>query len=141
MSQQGQPPQMRHDEQDFIESRIAELSIRFISLPADQVDQTIVDALRLACEWFDLDLGTVWQRGSNDPRPRTLTHYYSPIVPAPPGNVDPVTDDPWSLQAAMAGNVSLVESLDPLPPEAARDRDTGARCGLRVQDLTPAMKR
>jgi hypothetical protein len=98
-----------------IASLLADLSVRFINLPADQGDATIVDAPRQACESFDLDLGAVWQRGSDDPRPRTLTHHYSPIVPAPPANVDPVTDYPWSLRAIMKDRSVLFTSLDQVP--------------------------
>ena len=128
--------QERRDDAATLASLIADLSIRFINLPADQVDRTIEDALRLACAWFDLDLGAVWQRRSSDSRPRMLTHYYSPVAAAPEGEVDPTTDYPWSLRAIMDGQSVSFTSLDQLPTGAGRDRQTwhdfGVKSGLAL---------
>ena len=105
-------------EQATIESGIADLSIRFINVPPDQVDPTITDGLRLTCEWFDLDLGAVWQRESDDPRPRKRTHFYSRVGPPPTEDVDPVTEYPWSLPKILAGQPVGFTSVDEIPPGA-----------------------
>ncbi len=45
---------------DF-ETLIAELSSRFINLPAGEVDREIEDALRRVCEPLGIDLAVLWQ--------------------------------------------------------------------------------
>jgi formate hydrogenlyase transcriptional activator len=137
MSQDERPVYDRPGHPMFPASLIGDLSIRFINLPPDQIEHAIGEALRLACEWLDLDLAAVLQQGSADPRPRTMTHYYSPLAAAPARVVDPVNDYPWTLRAAMAGEVTLVNSLDQLPPDAARDGQSWHRTGIKSAIVFP----
>lgn len=67
------------------ETLLAELSARFINLPADQVDAAIEDAQRQVCECLDFDVSTLWQLSADHPGTLLLTHYHAPpdIPPVP----------------------------------------------------------
>ena len=43
------------------ETLLAELSVRFVNLPADRIDGEIQDAQRRICEFLDLDRSSLWQ--------------------------------------------------------------------------------
>ena len=49
------------------EMLLAELSARFVNLPADEVDANIEDAQRLICERLGLDRSALWQRSAQEP--------------------------------------------------------------------------
>jgi len=58
------------------EMLIADLSLRFVNVPADRVDQQIEDAQRAICECLGLDHSSLWQASTEDPGQLGLTHLY-----------------------------------------------------------------
>ncbi len=52
---------------------LAETSLRFVNVPADQVDGEIEAAQRRICEFLNLDRATLWQLSEKEPR-MLLTH-------------------------------------------------------------------
>ena len=56
------------------ETLLADLSSKFINLPAGEVDREIGDAQRRVCECLGLDLSTLWQWSAEAPNALTLTH-------------------------------------------------------------------
>ena len=67
------------------ETLLAELSARFVNLPADQIDGEIEGAQRRICELLDLDRSALWQVSEKEPERLLLTHIYQPqgATPAP----------------------------------------------------------
>ena len=45
----------------LFETLIADLSSRFVNLPAGEVDGEIMDAQRRLCDFLSLDFATLWQ--------------------------------------------------------------------------------
>ncbi len=105
---------------------LTDISARFVNLPSDQVDGAIEDALCRICECLGLDLAALWQRSDEVPGLFTPNHVYSAE-----GDIEPsaVNQDhfPWYLQQILSGRIAGFSSLEELPPEAARDRES---CGL-----------
>src|SRR5512136_357386 len=56
------------------ETLLAEISRRFVNLPADQVDGEIEGAQRRICELLDLDRSVLWQVMEQEPGTAVLTH-------------------------------------------------------------------
>ena len=54
------------DERISFEELIANLSAKFVNLPATRVDQEIEDAQRRVCEHLGLDLSALWQSDPSD---------------------------------------------------------------------------
>ena len=64
------------EEQLRFETLLADLSARFVNLPAEQVDSEIQNAQRQLCECLGLDLAVLWQWEVDLPGVFTLTHHY-----------------------------------------------------------------
>ena len=65
------------------ETLLAELSARFVHVPADQIDGEIEDAQRRVCESLALDACSLWQVMPEAPNFIPLTHYLSAVGGGP----------------------------------------------------------
>jgi two-component system, LuxR family, sensor kinase FixL len=113
------------------ETLIADLSSKFVNLPAGEVDREIMDALRRICETLGLDLTAVWQWSYDGPGRFVATHYYNALQgPQSPGDLRQ-EDYPWLGQQLLAGRINVFPSLDDFPPDAALDRENCWRLGIK----------
>jgi PAS domain S-box-containing protein len=106
------------------ETLFADISSRFVNVPAQDVDSEIMDAERRICELLDLDVAAFWQWSDEGQGFFALTHYYS----AREGQQ--LTEQsnslelfPWFQQQMRAGHIVAISSLEELPAEAANDRE------------------
>jgi PAS domain S-box-containing protein len=119
------------------ETLLAELSARFINLPADQVDGEIEDAQRRLCELLDLDRSTLWQASEKEPVSLLMTHIYQPQgTPPPPGRLIEELF-PWTRQKVLAGETVIFTKTSDLPPEAGRDRESYGLIGTKSDVIVP----
>ena len=114
------------------ETLIAGLSLKFINLPAGEVDREIEDAQRRVCDFLRIDLCALWQWTHDAPRYITITHLYRPLGgPPAPERIDGEDMAPWCLRQLTAGKIVAVASMESLPPEAARDKEVWRRYGVK----------
>ena len=114
------------------ETLIADLSSKFVNLPAGEVDREIEDAQRRVCEFLGIDLCALWQWTHDTPRYITITHLYRPLGgPPPPERIDGEDMAPWCLTAVDGGKIVAVASMESLPPEAARDKEVWRHYGIK----------
>jgi formate hydrogenlyase transcriptional activator len=114
------------------ETLIADISTRFIHLPAAEVDREIEATQRRICQSLGIDLCVLWQWTHDIPRYITITHLYRPSGGPPlPERVDAEDFAPWCLKQALEGKVVTVDSVASLPPEAARDQEIWRHYGIR----------
>ena len=120
------------DELERFESLLFELSARFVNVPADRIDSEIDGAQRRVCETLRLDASLLWQ-WTNLPAARlALTHMHRPHGgPPAPTQLDVQAVYPWTYARVLAGNMYVCSTLDDLPPQAARDRETFERYGVK----------
>jgi PAS domain S-box-containing protein len=115
------------------ETLLADISARFVNLPADQIDGEIEEAQRNVCECLGLDLSALWQWSVETPDFLTLTHLYrllgGPPLPEP---MDAQEYFPWCLKQLMAGKVIALSSTEDAPPEAARDQEVWRHFGVKA---------
>jgi signal transduction histidine kinase len=116
---------------------IADISSKFVNLPADQVDREIFDAQRRICELMEIDLSALWQRTARHPSSFTATHLYS--LEHGPQLAGEMTDDdfPWIRQEILAGRVVAHRSLADMPAAAAKDREAGRKLGIKSHLTLP----
>jgi transcriptional regulator with GAF, ATPase, and Fis domain len=124
------------EERAGFEKVIADLSARFINLPADQVDREIEAGLRGLVEFLGLDRSTLLQL-SADESTLVITHCW-----AAPGferlaGLIAREELPWALRKVLGGETIVFSSLDDLPPEAERDKETLRRLGPRSNVCFP----
>ncbi len=115
------------------ETLLSDLSAQFVNLPGSQLDGVITDAMRRVCDCLGLDLSTLWQWSPDDPYLLTLTHIYRPLGGPPiPEPMDAREYFPWAQARLTTGGEVLIESMDRLPPEAARDQAVYRHYGVKT---------
>jgi formate hydrogenlyase transcriptional activator len=119
------------------ESLLADISTRFVNLPAEQIDGEIEDAHRRVCECFGLDFSALWQLSIESPRNYTLTHSYRLADgPALPERMTADEYFPWCLERVEAGEVIAI-STENSPAEAARDQEVWRQYGIKSSLVIP----
>ncbi len=105
------------------EALLADLSARFVHVPAEQVDRLIEEAQRRIGEALGLDRSTLLQR-AEAAEDLVITHAWAvPDFAAQPG-LFASRDFPWVHQTLLRGGTVRFAKLEELPPEAKRDRDS-----------------
>jgi formate hydrogenlyase transcriptional activator len=120
------------------EELIADLSARFLNLPADQVDGEIEAALRYLVEFLGLDRSALFQL-SDDNSTLVVTHCW-----AAPGfdrlaGLVAREEVPWALGKVPRGETVVFSRVDELPEEAERDKATLRKVGPRSNVSFPLM--
>jgi len=112
---------------------LADLSAKFVGIPADQVDSVIAYGLRQILEFFQVDRAGLL-RSLPHKSAYQITHaVYSKYVPSVPVGVElSMSLYPWvSEKLAKKHEVVSFSRLDDLPPEAHVDRKRYAEWGIR----------
>jgi len=115
------------------ETLVADLSLRFVSVPADRVDQEIEGAQRAICECLGLEHSSLWQTSTHSPDELVLTHLYRGdlALPPPPARMRATEFFPWTQAKLMAGETISVPDTAEAPPEASKDRETWRHFGVK----------
>jgi PAS domain S-box-containing protein len=116
---------------------LADLSARFVNLPADQLDSAIEDAQRQVCDYLDLDASLLWQVTPDHPGSMILTHrHFPPDLPPLPKVWNRKESFPWAMEKSMRGEIVVLSRLTDAPAEAAHDveeaRSHGAKSVLSI---------
>ncbi len=121
--------QAQVEERIRFETLLADLSARFVGLPAEALDREIEEAQRRICETLGLDRSTLGQPGpTGEPQ---FTHSWAIPGCAPVPRSLPGQQCPWALRQILAGHTIRFSSLDELPPEAAADKDYLRSMGVK----------
>jgi transcriptional regulator with GAF, ATPase, and Fis domain len=119
------------------EMTLAEISARFVNLPAEQIDGEIEEVQRLLCERLGLDVSSLWQWSVDSPQDLLLTHAHRPPGSPPlPERFDAGEFFPWALEQLMNGRFFAVRA-EHVPPEAARDQATWRQLGIKASLCFP----
>ena len=127
------------EERMRFETLLADLSSKFVNLPAGEVDREIMDAQRRICELLDLDLLMLWQPSGEAPDSFSATHFFS--AERGPESSEWLKDEdyPWFKQELVAGRIARFASLEELPVEAARDRESFRQLGTKSNLSLPLL--
>jgi len=118
------------------ERLLAEVSARFINLPASHVDDAIADALRKFVEFLGVDRSQLI-RLSTDGNAVVVTHSWAVDgVPAVPQK-SILQLYPWVIRRLRANQAVVVRRLDELPPDAAVDKASWQRLGVKSNVTMP----
>jgi len=116
------------------ERLIAELSVQFINLPAEQVIEAIRDAIRQIGETLDVDRCTFFRIVEGELSPGPIAWWGRPGVSAP---VAVTLRDrlPWTRETILDGNVLSFSSLDDVSSEV--DRESYRALDIRAAVTVP----
>ncbi len=122
----------RRRQGEAVAALIADLSSRFVNLPAGEVGRVIEDAQRRVCECLGLDISTLWQWAPDESDTLVMTHIYRRLPgPATPERFEAREHFPWALGQLKAGRVVAL-SMNNVPAEAARDLEAWRHFGLKT---------
>ena len=115
------------------ERLIADLSVQFINLPPERVDDTMRDGLKRIGEALDLDRCTFFSIRSDGLLFDPVSWVGDGVPPVP----DPIPADqqfPWALQTLLSGEMVSFTSVDdiPNPVDRAGYRAVGIRSAVTV---------
>jgi formate hydrogenlyase transcriptional activator len=120
------------------ETFLANISARFVHVPADRMDTEIEDAQRLICELLDLDRCALWQVRETDPLTAIRTHRHLPPGDDKiPEQTDALKFFPWTLKKMLGGEIVAIAKMADLPPGAARDKKIYDLIGVKSNLLVP----
>jgi two-component system, LuxR family, sensor kinase FixL len=137
MNPENIDPHVELEERLQFETLIADLSSRFVNLPAGKVDGEIEGALRRICEFVGIDLAVLWQRSDGASGSFTPTHRYSAQEDLQPPESISQEQYPWAVQQVLAGRMIGFSSPEELPAEAAVDLEHVRRRGIRSNLTIP----
>ena len=132
-----------HPPADPIESRLefetllSDISFRLINLTPGEVDREIESALGRVCTFLDIDLAVVWQWPDANSAVVMPTHLWCASEDLRPSEQRSEEDYPWAVQQVRAGRMFVMSSLEDYPPEAAVDRETCRRSGIKAGMCIP----
>ena len=99
---------------------IADISSKFVNLPASEVDREIHDAQHRICKLLDIDMSVLWQWDDHAPGLFTATHVHSLAGgPQPPMQME-ADNFPWVRQEILSGRAVVLRSLDDMPARLQR---------------------
>jgi len=114
------------------ETLLADLSARFVNIPAAKVDTEIEDAQRQVCECLDLDMCLLWQLSPDHPGSMLLTHSHLPSgLPPLPEIWDCKESFPWALERFLRGETIVLSRLTDAPVEASLDVEVVRSFGVK----------
>jgi transcriptional regulator with GAF, ATPase, and Fis domain len=116
-------PQADLEQRLRFEALLVDLSARFVHVPADQVHGMIEDAQRRIVQALGLDRSTLLQRSDTEDD-LVITHAWAvPDFAAQPG-LFAKRDFPWVHQTLLQGGTVRFSTLEALPADAARDKES-----------------
>ncbi len=116
---------------------VADISSKFINLPASDVDQEIIDAQSRLCGFLDLDAIVLWQTSGEHSEDYLATHacqLQGGAMPSPPFRQE---DFPWVRGEMAAGRIVVLARLEDMPDEAAKDKESARGFGIRSSLTIP----
>ena len=119
------------------EDFVSDLSVKFINIPAGEIDREITAALEKVRELFRFDR-TGLMAFSADKREVIITHISNVKGAAPvPSKTDVSVVFPWAKEKLLRGEIISFTSLDELPEEAAVDRRSWQAFGIKSHLSVP----
>jgi len=118
------------------ETMLANLSSRFVNLPADQIDAEIEQGLKLITETLSIDRCSVAQINSDKTELR-VTHGYA--VSGIPSMPDLILSEkqPWYSKKLFGHKSIVVSNIKELPEEAAAEKEYCYQQGIKSLALIP----
>ena len=125
----------KYRQEDKETALLAEISSKFVNLPSQEVDDAITDAQRRLCELLDIDFMVLWQWSEKNTGHFIATHSYSLKEGVQPTFERRDDAYPWVKAEALAGRSIILRSLDEIPEEGAKDRESAHQAGI-LSNLT-----
>lgn len=119
------------------EKIISEQSAKFISLPWNQIDEQIDNALQNLVEFLRFERGTLLEINQIDDD-LVVTHQFAqPGVRRTSGSFSDKETVPWFHDQLMSGNTIILSKPEDLPPEAVKERELASKIKFKSSITIP----
>ncbi len=118
------------------ETLLADMSTRFVNLPADQIDQEIENGLERIAEVLQIDRCSVAQFSEKRTKLK-LTHAFALPGVAPMPELILNEEQPWYTRKLLECEPIVMSKLDELPDEASNEKAHCLREGIQSSVLIP----
>jgi formate hydrogenlyase transcriptional activator len=122
------------DDQIEFERLVTDISLQFINLPLEQMDEAIRRALGRVCPSFDVDRSQFYRIQSDGAWTDPIS-WERPGIPALQGPVLAAERLPWALGKELTGELVCFSNLDEVP--SAVDRATYCDMGIKSTVAVP----
>jgi PAS domain S-box-containing protein len=114
------------------ETLLSQISSRFVSIPSDEVDRGIEEALRVICNSLNVDESTIYLRDPSDPDVYVLSYVLrDPELPPPPKTRFTTAENfPWCNKKLIANEIICLSDTQAAPPEASIDKASWKKYGI-----------
>jgi transcriptional regulator with GAF, ATPase, and Fis domain len=116
------------------ERLLADLSSHFINVPADQIGETLEDALRQICEALELDRGALYLADSSQMLVEDVS-WAARGVEGLPFSVPTSERFPWTVERLLAGEIVQFAKQEEIPNQA--DRKSYQELGIKSAMILP----
>lgn len=121
-----------------ITTLLAELSTEFLNVATLELDQKIAEAQRNICELLNFDISSIFQPLPMGAQGFKLNYLYrNHDGPSPPDVFLLRESFPWCEQQVLSGKTIIVNSMETLPAEATRDKESWSRYGIKSSLIFP----
>jgi len=128
--------QVALEERLRFEALLVDLSARFVHVPADQVDGMIEEAQRRIVLALGLDRSTLLQRSDTEDD-LVITHAWRVPDFAAQSGLFAKRDFPWVHQTLLRGGTVRFSTLEELPADAARDKESFRKIHQKSNAIFP----
>jgi transcriptional regulator with GAF, ATPase, and Fis domain len=118
------------------ETLLADMSTKFVNLPAGKIDQEIERVLQRIAEVLEIDRCSVAQFSDNRKKLR-VTHAFAVPGVAPMPDLTLNETQPWYSETLFRCEAIVMSSPDQLPPEAAVEKAYCLEQGIKSSVLIP----
>ena len=123
------------------ETILTEISAILVKVKPNQLREEITKAQHLICEFLDLDLSSIYQPFSDSSSQLKLTYlYHRPENFTLPEILVASDYFPWCERNLLKGLKSIVHSMNDLPVDAARDRESWIQFGVKSSAMFPLIE-
>jgi signal transduction histidine kinase/integral membrane sensor domain MASE1 len=121
-----------------LEALLAWVTGRFVQMPTDQMGDTFGACLERAGQFFAVDRALIVQVSPTGTDLEIVRQWAAPGVPRLPDNYA-CSQYPWVVGRILGAGEVICNTIDALPPDAARDRQSFVDEGLQSAAVIPLM--
>lgn len=121
---------------------LTEVATTFVQNADQKIDQKIIDAQQLICDFLGLDLSSIYQPISeSSPSLKLAYEYHRYIKNKIPDILIASEYFPWCEKILLSGAIPVVNSMNDLPIEAAKDRESWNFFGIKSSIMFPLIEK
>ncbi len=118
------------------ETLLSDLSATFVNLPAEEIDERIIEGIKEICGFLNTARGGILQI-SEDGKNVSITHSWAIEGIEPVPTSVKVRTWPWMMSQVSHGEPILLRSVDDLPVDADKDKAMMVRYGIKSVIFLP----